>query len=373
MKKILIVITKAGVGGAQMSVLNLARELKNRGNEVLVGFGDGDFLSNELNLENIPYTRFKWLKRTHNPLANLFFVFEMNKFLKEKDIDTVHFNSSNALFGAIGAKSAGKSIKTVFTFRGMSMIDDNYQKNKIMKIFYFFFFKFMMKFIDAPVFVSRENLKKSQRDKLTDKGILVYNGLSPEKLKFYQKDEARSELKMIIKKDLSGKYIIGGLGRLDYAKNFEFLIDNFRDILKIKPEAVAVIIGEGSERKRYEELTRQRGLGEKIFFPGSISNASRFLPGFDLLVSPSRYEGLSITLLEVLFSGIPALASDVGGNREVFLTDNELYELDNREEFLQKFKRLQYEEVILEVLEKNSVQAKKFNIKNTAGGYEEIY
>lgn len=373
MKKILIVITKAEVGGAQMSVLNLAIELKKRGNEVLVGFGDGEYLLNELNLENIPYTRFKWLKRTHNPLANLFFVFEMKKFLKEKNINTVHFNSSNTLFGAIGAKLAGKRIKTIFTFRGMSMIDDNYQKNKVMKIFYFLFFKFMMKLIDVPVFVSRENLKKSQRDKLTNKGILVYNGLSPEKLKFYEKEKARDELGMITKKDLVGKYIIGGLGRLDYAKNFEFLINNFRDILKIKPEAVAVIIGDGDERKKYEELVRQNGLGEKIFFLGSISNASRFLPGFDILISPSRYEGLSITLLEVLFSGIIALASDVGGNREVFLTDSELYELDNKEEFLQKFKRLQYEEVISEVLEKNAVQAKKFNIKNTVDGYEEVY
>lgn len=373
MKKILIVITKAEVGGAQMSVLNLARELKRRGNEVMVGFGDGDFLSNELDRENISYTRFKWLKRTHNPLANLFFVFEIKKFFTGKDIEVVHFNSSNALFGAIGVKSASKKIKTVFTFRGMSMLDDNYQRNIILKEFYFLLFRFMMNFVDVPVFVSQENLANAKRDKLTDKGVLIYNGLSPEKLEFLEKEEARKELIKKAGRDLDKKYIIGSLGRLDYAKNYEFIINNFREILKIKPEAVYIIIGEGREREKYEQLIRKNDFNEKIFLLGNIENGSRFLPGFDLLVLPSRYEGLSITLLEVLFSGIPALASLVGGNNEIFSSNHELYRLDEKEEFLQKFRRLQYREIVEEVLEENRKQKEKFNIKNTTTGYEGIY
>ena len=80
-KKVFIIITKGEVGGAQMSVLNLARGLEKKGLEVKVGFGEGNFLKNELDKSDIEHTRFKYLKRTHNPLSNLFFVWEIKNTL----------------------------------------------------------------------------------------------------------------------------------------------------------------------------------------------------------------------------------------------------------------------------------------------------
>ncbi len=370
--KILIVITKGDTGGAQMSVLNLARSLRGRGHEVNIGLGDGNFLPDELNKERIEYHRFRWLRRTHNPLANLLFVFEMRKFLNNNDYEVVHFNSSNALAGALGVKISDKRIKTVFTFRGMSMLDEHHEMNPILKKLYFWYFKFFLMFIDKPVFVSRENLSKARDMKLVEKGDLVYNGLDPEKMKLYSRDEARKLLKQF-HADLGDGYVIGSIGRLTYVKNYEFLIDTFDEILKFKPEAKAVIIGDGDRKENLRQLVKRRGLEGKIFFIGGINNASRFLKAFDVFVLPSRYEGLSITLIEALMAGVPTLATDVGGNRETFATENELYELNDQDDFLSKLKHLQYEQVLKEVSEHNQQQAKKFNIENTASGYEEVY
>jgi Glycosyltransferase len=254
--KILLVITKAVVGGAQMSVLNLARELKSRGHEITVGFGDGDFLPAELDKEKIPYTRFSNLKRTHNPLAGLLFIFEIRKYLRANPpllfkegppvlseveggggFNVVHFNSSNALPGALGAKLSGRKIKTFFTFRGMSMLDEHYRINFILRLIYRWFFKFFLLFVDAPVFVSKENFNKFGRGQLTAKGILIYNGLDPEKMNFITRDEARKFFSDKIGPNLQNKFLIGSLGRLDYAKNYEFLINIMPEILKIKPDA----------------------------------------------------------------------------------------------------------------------------------------
>src|SRR6056297_777523 len=148
--KILIVITKGDTGGAQMSVLNLARKLKEKGYKVAVGMGSGDFLSQELQKEKIDYYRFRWLRRNHNPLSNLFFAWEIKDFLKNNDFQVVHFNSSNALIGSLGVKFYDKRIKTVFTFRGMSLLDNNYQTNPLLKKIYFWYFKIFLKFIDKP-------------------------------------------------------------------------------------------------------------------------------------------------------------------------------------------------------------------------------
>lgn len=370
--KILFVITKAVVGGAQTSVLNLAREMKARGHEAIVGFGDGDWLPAELAKDNIPFVRFKWLKRTHNPLANIFFIGEIWKYVRGKDFSAVHFNSSNALPGAVGAKLTGK-VRTVFTFRGMSMLDEHYQTKSWLKFLYRCFFKFFLFFIDVPVFVSQENFDKFGRGQLTSKGLMIYNGLDAGRLNFISREEAVNFISRAANKDLSDKYLLGSIGRLDYAKNYEFLISVFPEILKIRPDAVAVIMGEGDERSKYEELIKSRGLSDKIILLGNIPNGSRYMAGFDLLVLPSRYEGLAIILIEALMADMPFLATDVGGNKELAGMAEEIYKLDDENEFLLKFRALQDVDVIDKVKKNNMLQAQKFSLKNTADGYEKAY
>lgn len=376
--KILYVITKAVVGGAQTSVLNLAREMKMRGHEVFVGFGDGDWLPEELSKEKIPYFRFDFLKRTHNPFSSLLFVFEIRKYLREHDFDVVHFNSSNSLSGAMGVKLSGRKTKTVFTFRGMSMLDEHYEISRLLKFFYKLFFKFFLLFVDSPVFVSQENLDKFGCGQVASNGVLIYNGLNLVKMNFFSSEDSRKFFtkKVSVRSEdfFKDKYIIGSIGRLDYQKNYEFLIKIFHDILKIRPNSVAVIIGEGAERASYEKLIKENNLSDNIFLLGDIPNAYQYIKGFDLFVQPSRYEGLSITLIEAIFAGLPILASDVGGNRETVSDISlEIYQLDDREEFFEKFKLLQTEDVLNKIRQGNVSQAQKFDLKNTVLGYENVY
>jgi len=469
--KVFLLITKAEVGGAQMSVLNLARGLKDRGVEVKVGFGEGEFLPQELKKEGIPYTRFKNLKRTHNPLANLFFIREVKKYFNENDYEVVHINSSNALFAAAGTKLSKNKPKTVFTFRGMSMLDDNYRKTPVLKVFYKLFFQFFLQFVDEPVFVSKHNLELGKKLGLAKKENLVYNGIDKSVQNFYTRQKAQEKLQKLLplsrpelvegvrgklegislknKKPLlnpplakgrkysppsrpepvervkgrknktlpltkgepegvasknteplldpplvkgrrskyspplqggvrggspfQNHFLIGSIGRLAYQKNYEFLINIFPEILKIKPEAKAVIIGDGPKKEEYEEMIRKRELQDKIILAGSISNASQYLRAFDLFVLPSRYEGLSITLIETLFSGVPVLATDVGGNRETLPSDQEIYGLDDKKEFLDKFQSLISKEIAEKISRQNMEHSKNFTLDKTTQGYQKIY
>jgi glycosyltransferase involved in cell wall biosynthesis len=378
-KKILIVITKGEVGGAQMSVLNLAKELKKRGEEVELAFGEGEFLKTELEKEGINYYRFKYLRRTSNLVLNLLFTFEFKSFLKTKSFDIIHANSSNALFSLLGAKLRDKNIKTVFTFRGMSVLDENYQQSFFKKLIYFRYFKFFMKYIDYPVFVSRHNLELAKKIKLIEEnrenkeketGYLVYNGLDYDNLELLSKAEAREDLGIN-----NNDFIIGSIGRLAYQKNYEFLIKVFPEILKIKPEARLIIIGEGEKRQELEDMikelsTKDETIAEKIILKGNTENAYRYLKAFDMFILPSRYEGLSITLLEALKAEIPILASRVGGNAET-LTQAELFELNNEKNFVDKFKYLLDNKE--GVIEKNLKSCEKFALGNTVSGYLKVY
>lgn len=331
--RVLILITHGNIGGATNFVYWLAEGLKQKNVEITVGFGEGEYLKNLLEKAGVNFVNFKWLKRTHNPIYNLFFINEFKKYLDNNRFDVCHFNSTNTLFGAIGAKLSKNKTKNIFTFHGLSILDPNYKRNYFLKIIYWIVFKFLLLFIDTPVFVCKSNLETVQKLRLVKNGVVIYNGI-PEP-KFLSRSEARSFFANNLPIDINDKFIIGSIGRLDYSKNYEFLIKNFLEILKIKSNAICIIIGEGPERKKYEKLIKKLGLEKKVFLLGELKNASQYMKGFDLFILPSRYEGLSITLIEALFAEIPVLASDVGGNKEI-LDEKFLYSLNNKISFLEK-------------------------------------
>jgi glycosyltransferase involved in cell wall biosynthesis len=191
--------------------------------------------------------------------------------------------------------------------------------------------------VDVPVFVSNKNLEDAEKIKLVKNGVVIYNGIpEPE---FIERDIARKFFEEKIKVDLKDKFLIGSIGRLHYQKNYEFLIEVLPEILKIKPEIIVILIGDGPERKKLENLIKKKKLEEKIFLIGELKNASKYIKAFDLFVLPSRYEGLSITLIETLFAQVPILASDVGGNKEIAGEDF-VFELDNKNDYLLKFKTI---------------------------------
>ncbi|MBU0580171.1 MAG: glycosyltransferase, partial [Candidatus Margulisbacteria bacterium] len=178
-----------------------------------------------------------------------------------------------------------------------------------------------------------------------------------------------------LKIDLKNKFIIGSIGRLDYAKNYEFLINVFPEILKIKNNAICLIIGEGMEREKYQKLIKKLNLENKIFLIGEIKNAAQYIKGFDLFILPSRYEGLSITLIEALFAGVPILTTNVGGNAEIVVhSPQQLYELNDQSSFLEKFKNLvSNSQLCREIAEQNKISGQQFLLKNTADNYLKIY
>jgi glycosyltransferase involved in cell wall biosynthesis len=333
--KVLLVITHGNIGGATNVVIDLANGLKSRGVDVAVGSGAGEYLDGKLKESGVPHFYFKNIKRSRNPFAILFFIFEIRRFVKKEGFDIVQFNSSNSLPGALGVKLANKNIKTVFTVHGLSILDKNYKTFFLLKSVYYLFFKFFLRFTDAAVFVSKNNLDEAKGMGLVKDGHIVYNGLATSDLVFLEKNEARAAIEEKINAKLADKFLIGSIGRLSYQKNYEFLIKSFPDVLRVNDRAVCVVIGDGPKRTACENLIKKLNLKDKVFLAGELRDGSKYLKAFDLFVLPSRYEGLPVTLAECSFADVPVLVSNVGGNGEI-ATGKSLYELDDEAGFTHK-------------------------------------
>lgn len=120
--------------------------------------------------------------------------------------------------------------------------------------------------------------------------------------------------------------IIGSVGRLAEVKGYPDLARAFVTLLQRSPELASrarlVLVGEGSERRLCEEILAQADLSQYVWFAGERSDIPQLMQTFDLFVLPSLGEGISNTILEAMATGLPIIATDVGGNPELVTTEN---------------------------------------------------
>ena len=111
--------------------------------------------------------------------------------------------------------------------------------------------------------------------------------------------------------------VFGIVARLDPIKNHAMLLRACQQVVKVMPNARLLIIGDGPERARLEELTQTLGLAAHVTFLGARQDISELLQTFDVFALSSFSEGTSVTLLEAMGVGVPIVATNVGGNPEV--------------------------------------------------------
>lgn len=113
-----------------------------------------------------------------------------------------------------------------------------------------------------------------------------------------------------------GEKLILWTGRLDPIKGFEEMLAGFRNVLRHIP-AKLVLVGDGAYRATVERLIIENGLEGRVLLLGQRSDVPNLLKAADLFVFCSRTEGLANSLLEAMAAGLPIVATDVPGNRDL--------------------------------------------------------
>jgi len=111
--------------------------------------------------------------------------------------------------------------------------------------------------------------------------------------------------------------VIGTAARLEEIKNLPMMLRALRAVLETMPDTCLLIAGRGSQEAALKQYARELGVANNVNFLGLRDDLPEIYPLFDLFLLTSFSEGISVTLLEAMSHGIPAIASDVGGNGEV--------------------------------------------------------
>ena len=171
---------------------------------------------------------------------------------------------------------------------------------------------------DAEIGVSRfikENLDRRWLAKrLKRKARAINNALDIHRFRGETVDMEAIRRELGIPEDA---YVIGSVGRLCEQKGFDLLVDAAAEVVKATPEAWFLIVGDGDAAETLKQQAASLGIGRRVIFTGQRSDVEALLTAMDLFVCSSRWEGLSTVLMEAMAAGVPIVATDIPGNREL--------------------------------------------------------
>ncbi len=145
---------------------------------------------------------------------------------------------------------------------------------------------------------------------------LILNGIDTARFRFdgQRRHQMRKQL------GLENCFVIGHAGHLAKVKNQQYLLKCMPEILKCRPEAKLLLLGEGPDRPMLENMIADLGLSDAVMMTGNVMNVPDYLSTMDVFAFPSLYEGMPLSIVEVQTNGLPCILSS-GVPEDVYLTD----------------------------------------------------
>jgi len=291
--KILQIIPYFCFGGAEIMCENLTYALKDLGHEVFaVSLGtERTTISQRMEAAGI---RIEYLDK--KPGLDLSMLPKLISLMKQERPDVVHTHLNVIKYVGLAAKLAGVK-KHIHTVHSVAYEEAEGPLQKITNKLYFGCGW------SVPVALSPE----------IHKTILDLYGLAPERVPIIYNGVDLS--RCIPKEDYSiGETVnILHVGRFDTPKNHPGLLRAFRQLHEQLPQCRLHLVGDGDSRPEMEALAKELGIADAVTFHGMQSNVYPYLHDADIFVLPSIYEGIPMTIIEAMGTGLPIAASRVGG------------------------------------------------------------
>ena len=311
-KTVLHVIGQLTKGGAEKQLYLLCRELKDRGWQVYVlSLSEGGFWKEKL--ESLGIEVYSIDARKNMEWRRIAFA---RKIISEVKPDVLHtwlFHGNS--YGRLGAIFQKPPL--VIASERMPALKKSF-RDKMTDRLLQHWTELMISNSKIGVDMIRKNVGiSSTRTRVVYNGIDNWSPITGEKWP----DDLNGffDRKMDVN---SPPLLIGAAGRLVEMKGYQYLIRSIAQLRHDSIDASAIILGDGPFRSQLEQQVAELDLVENIVLPGERNDVRRILPHLDLFVQCSEFEGFSNSLMEAMQSGLPVVATDVGGNPEM-VTDFE--------------------------------------------------
>lgn len=364
--RILQLIDGGFIGGGQTHVLSLSAKLREDGIEsIIAASGEGPFRKAAEDA-GIAFTEIELPKIYRGRHLK-----ELDKLIKKADADLLHSHGGVAgMYSGFHMKKFG-TVPVVHTIHGIHYINSS---NLFRRLLTHSVERHLSAYRDMSVCVSNSdrNIAESLKIILPERTKVIHNGIDVNRFRKRDREKELMAALGIGERD----FVIGFISRFDEQKNQEFVIRNSVPFLNKHTEAKLLLAGGGRLLKRCIQLAYDAGISDRVIFTGEIFEVERYYPLFDIFVFPSRWEGLSIALIEAMASGRCILAGNIEANTELINDgiNGMLFSLEDAGEFMQKLEILFSDSDLRRRLSARAADdAEKFSSGAMAGQVAAIY
>ena len=253
------------------------------------------------------------LQREINPVKDLWALLKLYTVLKQGNFDLVQTHTAKAgILGRLAARLAGVK-KIVHCSHGHNFYGYfRFWGSKLVVTIERYFDRFSDKFI-ALTELEKSDLV-NYRVTSASKVVVVQSGLEIEKYHCSPAEVVSLKARWQLP---AGAQVVGMVSRLEPVKGPLSLIAAAKIVIPACPGVKFLVVGEGSLRKQMEEQCRALGLDGSFIFTGWREDVEQLLAVLDILVLPSLNEAVGRIILEAAASGVPAIATRVGGVPEI--------------------------------------------------------
>lgn len=286
--KVAMIITSLEVGGAEKMVIDLASKLQEEIEIRLYIIRKNyhsiyDDLAKNLGIKVI-YLNNQWR------VFNVFTAWKLKQHLEkfQPDVIHTHLKSSSYIYFYNLTRHNFLWIHTVHTY---FKIDIKILRRILMESL---IIRKRIKLVAVSPVVN--NSIKNKYPKLNP--LTINNGVDSSRFKFSKRDYS--------------KINIIHVGRFVGIKNHVYLIREFAELVKVYPDSLLTLVGDGPLMDKIKKLVHKLKITDNVIFVGNTSQVERYLSAANLFVLPSKYEGLSLSLIEAMATGLIAITGAGG-------------------------------------------------------------
>ena len=290
--------------------------------------------------------------------------------IRERNLDVVHAHQYTPFFyGGLGARRAGTGARVIFTEHGRHYPDVVSAKRRLTNRW---FLKRLAHRITAVCEFSARALATNDgfpadRIQVIENGIDVARYHAPA-----DKPAARKKAGL----DPARRYI-ACVARFHPVKDHRMLIDAFSRVAADSADVDLLLVGDGPLRAELESQVDRTGLTDRVRFLGIRSDIAEILAAAEIFALTSVSEAASITVLEAMASGLPIVATAVGGNPEMVRTgiDGELVPRGDAEAMGQALRRVLDNGTLARQMGQSAAERVRavYQLDRTIQRYSELY
>ncbi len=316
--KIAHVITRLIIGGAQENTVLTCAGLRDRGHDVTLiagpETGPEGSLWPQAEASSTHTIKLDPMRRSVKPLLDYKCAKAFEAIFRREKYDIIHTHSSKAGIVARYAAHRVGHAKVVHTIHGMSF---NRTQSKLVQRVYAMSERRAARWTDAFVSVADAMTEQAVAANIAprDRFTTIRSGIETE---LFQRDEqSRSQVRQVWNA-FEDHVVVGTVARLFTNKGYEYILKAMPAIVRACPNVRFVWIGDGANRKQYENELARMGLTDRVIFTGLVEpdEVARLMNGMDVLIHASQWEGLPRVLVQASLMEVPCVSFDNDGAPE---------------------------------------------------------